>query len=145
MKFLLYNLAGGLIMLAAVIGLFVVSSESLGEGTFYCRRSGPGHAASDDIDDYRTALFLGFFVAFAIKAPLWPFTPGCRTRGGGHGADRGPHHGGRGQGRHLRDAPLLPGAVPERQRLGHPVVLGWRWSACCTARCWRSASGTSSG
>ena len=33
-KFLLYNLAGGLIMLAAVVGLFVVTSDQLGEGTF---------------------------------------------------------------------------------------------------------------
>src|SRR3712207_6101019 len=55
-------------MLAAVIGLYVVSTSQLGEGTF----------AFDalrelDIDpDVQKLLFLGFFVAFAIKAPLVP-------------------------------------------------------------------------
>jgi NADH-quinone oxidoreductase subunit M len=68
-KFFLYSLVGGLIMLAAVIGLFVVSNSQLGQGTF----------AFDalrqlDIDPgVQKLLFLGFFVAFAIKAPLVPF------------------------------------------------------------------------
>jgi NADH-quinone oxidoreductase subunit M len=34
MKFLLYSLVGGLFMLAALIGLYVVSSRELGQGTF---------------------------------------------------------------------------------------------------------------
>src|SRR3954453_7671314 len=68
-KFFLYSLVGGLIMLAAVIGLWVVSNSQLGEGTF----------AFDalrqlDIDpNVQKLLFLGFFLAFAIKAPLVPF------------------------------------------------------------------------
>jgi NADH-quinone oxidoreductase subunit M len=68
-KFFLYSLVGGLIMLAAVIGLYVVSASQLGEGTF----------AFDalrqlDIDPgVQKLLFLGFFIAFAIKAPLVPF------------------------------------------------------------------------
>jgi NADH-quinone oxidoreductase subunit M len=68
-KFFLYSLVGGLIMLAAVIGLYVVSTSQLGEGTF----------AFDalrelDIDPgVQKLLFLGFFIAFAIKAPLVPF------------------------------------------------------------------------
>src|SRR3954468_15026159 len=67
-KFFLYSLVGGLIMLAAVIGLWVVSNSQLGHGTF----------AFDalrqlDIDPgVQKLLFLGFFVAFAIKAPLVP-------------------------------------------------------------------------
>jgi NADH-quinone oxidoreductase subunit M len=67
-KFFLYSLVGGLIMLASVIGLYVVSNSELGEGTF----------AFDalrqlDIDPgVQKLLFLGFFVAFAIKAPLVP-------------------------------------------------------------------------
>ncbi len=67
-KFFLYSLVGGLVMLAAVIGLYVVSASELGEGTF----------AFDalrqlDIDPgVQKLLFLGFFVAFAIKAPLVP-------------------------------------------------------------------------
>src|SRR6185312_10368922 len=33
-KFFLYSLLGGLVMLASVIGIFVVSSQQLGKGTF---------------------------------------------------------------------------------------------------------------
>jgi NADH-quinone oxidoreductase subunit M len=68
-KFFLYSLVGGLIMLAAVIGLYVVSNSQLGEGTF----------AFDALRQLEISpgvqklLFLGFFVAFAIKAPLVPF------------------------------------------------------------------------
>src|SRR4051812_47544842 len=68
-KFFLYSLLGGLVMLAAVIGLYVVSNSELGQGTF----------AFDalrqlDIDPgVQKLLFLGFFLAFAIKAPLVPF------------------------------------------------------------------------
>jgi NADH-quinone oxidoreductase subunit M len=70
-KFLLYSLAGGLLMLVAVIGLFVVSVHQLGTGTFDYRvlTSGRLHISHGE----QVALFLGFFVAFAIKAPLWPF------------------------------------------------------------------------
>jgi NADH-quinone oxidoreductase subunit M len=68
-KFFLYSLVGGLIMLAAVIGLFVVSSQHLGKGTFAfdaLNRLSIDPAA-------QKLLFLGFFIAFAIKAPLVPF------------------------------------------------------------------------
>ncbi len=73
-KFLLYNLFGGLIMLAAVIGLYVVTAKH-GSGTFDFRqivaavRTGSLGASSGVLK----ALFLGFMFAFAIKAPLWPF------------------------------------------------------------------------
>jgi NADH-quinone oxidoreductase subunit M len=73
-KFLLYNLFGGLIMLAAVIGLYVVTAEN-GSGTFDFRQivaavsTGTLGASSGVLK----ALFLGFMFAFAIKAPLWPF------------------------------------------------------------------------
>ncbi|GLX05904.1 NADH-quinone oxidoreductase subunit M [Microbispora sp. NBRC 16548] len=64
-KFLLYSLFGGLLMLVAVIALYSIA----GKGTFMF---------SDlvgTIQDVTTQkwLFLGFFIAFAIKAPLWPF------------------------------------------------------------------------
>ena len=69
MKFLLYSLAGGLLMLAALIGLYVVSGEGNAVGTFdYVTLLGL------EIDpSVQKALFLGFFIAFAIKAPLVPF------------------------------------------------------------------------
>ncbi|MEW2553353.1 NADH-quinone oxidoreductase subunit M [Streptomyces zhihengii] len=67
-KFLLYNLVGGLIMLAAVIGLYVVAgSFSLSE-IAEARASGQFEMAQNT----ERWLFLGFFFAFAVKAPLWP-------------------------------------------------------------------------
>ncbi|HET9891990.1 MAG TPA: NADH-quinone oxidoreductase subunit M [Mycobacterium sp.] len=73
-KFLLYNLFGGLIMLAAVIGLYVVTSQH-GAGTFDFREIVAGVASGRYGADSAVfkALFLGFMFAFAIKAPLWPF------------------------------------------------------------------------
>src|SRR4051794_18760905 len=69
-KFLLYSLAGGLLMLVAVIALFVVSKDQLGTGTFdYRQLATQLHISHGE----QVALFLGFFIAFAIKAPLWPF------------------------------------------------------------------------
>ena len=67
-KFLLYSLFGGLLMLASVIGLYIISGNQTG-ATFDL-----GQLATLQIDN-RTEyfLFLGFFIAFAIKAPLWPF------------------------------------------------------------------------
>ena len=68
-KFLIYSLVGGLFMLAALIGLYVVSAQVTGTGTFDF-----GVLVGIDIDpDMQKLLFLGFFLAFAIKAPLWPF------------------------------------------------------------------------
>jgi NADH-quinone oxidoreductase subunit M len=67
-KFLLYSLFGGLLMLAAVIGLYVVSANA-GNGTFLF-----GELTRLHIEPTTAKwLFLGFFVAFAIKAPLVPF------------------------------------------------------------------------
>lgn len=68
-KFLIYSLVGGLLMLAALIGLYVVSAQQLGQGTFDFAT-----LVGLDIDPTtQKILFLGFFIAFAIKAPLWPF------------------------------------------------------------------------
>ncbi len=68
LKFLLYSLFGGLLMLAAVIGIFIISSKQ-GTGTFDVT------ALSHMKISHSTQnwLFLGFFIAFAIKAPLFPF------------------------------------------------------------------------
>jgi NADH-quinone oxidoreductase subunit M len=68
-KFFLYSLVGGLIMLAAVIGLYVVSTSQLGAGTFAFDALRHLHITPG----VQKLLFLGFFVAFAIKAPLVPF------------------------------------------------------------------------
>jgi NADH-quinone oxidoreductase subunit M len=68
MKFFVYSLVGGLVMLAAVIGLYVVSVDALGHGTFSFDEL---NTISIDSGVQRL-LFLGFFIAFAIKAPLVP-------------------------------------------------------------------------
>jgi NADH-quinone oxidoreductase subunit M len=71
-KFLLYSLLGGLLMLVAVIALYVYAGQSAatgGHGTFLF--STLVHVTlSATVQKW---LFLGFFIAFAIKAPLWPF------------------------------------------------------------------------
>src|SRR3954454_712952 len=68
-KVFLYSLVGGPIMLAAVIGLYVVSNSQLGHGTF----AFDVLRQLDITPGVQKLLFLGFFIAFAIKAPLVPF------------------------------------------------------------------------
>jgi NADH-quinone oxidoreductase subunit M len=68
LKFLLYSLAGGLVMLAAVVALYVESAKS---------DLGPTYLVSELSQlDLSTGvgrwLFVGFFIAFAIKAPMFP-------------------------------------------------------------------------
>jgi NADH-quinone oxidoreductase subunit M len=66
-KFLLYMLAGGLIMLASVVGLYAVSADA-GHPTYLI-----SELSNVPIDETTGRwLFLGFFIAFAIKAPLFP-------------------------------------------------------------------------
>ena len=68
-KFLLYSLFGGLLMLVAVIALYVYSARGGHPGTFLF-----SHLVTVTFTPATQKwLFLGFFVAFAIKAPLWPF------------------------------------------------------------------------
>ena len=67
-KFLIYNLVGGLLMLASIVGLYVVTA----------RQGDPTYLLSDlsGLEMSTTTerlLFLGFMAAFAIKAPLFPF------------------------------------------------------------------------
>lgn len=66
-KFLLFSLAGGLIMLASVIGLYVVSGRS-GAPTYLLTEL----AKLDLGGTLGRWLMLGFLVAFIIKAPLFP-------------------------------------------------------------------------
>ena len=68
-KFLLYSLLGGLLMLVAVIALYVYSTSGGRPGTFLFLPL-THLVLSAAVQKW---LFLGFFIAFAIKAPLWPF------------------------------------------------------------------------
>ena len=67
-KFLLYSLFGGLLMLASIIGLYVIAGSQVGR-TFDIGALSTLQIAKST----QNWLFLGFFIAFAIKAPLWPF------------------------------------------------------------------------
>ena len=67
-KFLLYSLLGGLLMLASIIGIYVIAGSQVGR-TFDIGALSTLQIAKST----QNWLFLGFFIAFAIKAPLWPF------------------------------------------------------------------------
>jgi len=66
-KFLIYSLFGGLLMLASIIALYVMSGAQGGH-TFDLQALSKLEMSSTT----QNFLFLGFFIAFAIKAPLWP-------------------------------------------------------------------------
>ncbi len=69
MKFLIYSLLGGLLMLAALIGLYVASARQTGAATFDFLS-----LVNVNLDPAtQKMLFLGFFFAFAVKAPMVPF------------------------------------------------------------------------
>ncbi|MFC9971309.1 NADH-quinone oxidoreductase subunit M [Spirillospora sp. NPDC127200] len=68
-KFLLYSLFGGLLMLVAVLWLVKLSNDHLGHGTFLFEEL----RTIQNVDPTTAKwLFLGFFIAFAIKAPMVP-------------------------------------------------------------------------
>lgn len=67
-KFLLYSLAGGLVMLASVIGIYVETAKTDTGPTYLLSEL----AQMDFTTDVGRWLFLGFFIAFAIKAPMFP-------------------------------------------------------------------------
>ncbi|SDD45270.1 NADH-quinone oxidoreductase subunit M [Actinokineospora iranica] len=69
-KFFLYSFLGGLIMLASVIGCYVMAGDELGQGTFDWATL--VRVVSDAPLSTQIWLFLGFFIAFAVKAPLVP-------------------------------------------------------------------------
>jgi NADH-quinone oxidoreductase subunit M len=71
-KFLLYSLLGGLLMLVAIIALYVYSTKSpvTGHHGSFLFSELVQVSLSSTVQKW---LFLGFFIAFAIKAPLWPF------------------------------------------------------------------------
>jgi NADH-quinone oxidoreductase subunit M len=67
-KFLLFSLAGGLVMLASVVALYVESSNSEGGATYLLSEL----SELDFGTSVGRWMFLGFFIAFAIKAPMFP-------------------------------------------------------------------------
>jgi NADH-quinone oxidoreductase subunit M len=72
-KFFLYSLVGGLFMLAAVVGLWVLGGHTFDWATL---------VKADFSTGTERWLFLGFFLAFAIKAPFFPFHTWLPDAGG---------------------------------------------------------------
>ncbi|WP_203568678.1 NADH-quinone oxidoreductase subunit M [Aestuariimicrobium ganziense] len=68
LKFLLYSLAGGLVMLFSVVGVGAEAAKT-GQASFLVSDLA---AANIDQGTWGRLLFLGFFIAFAIKAPMVP-------------------------------------------------------------------------
>ena len=69
-KFFLYTMAGSMVMLVSIMALYFVA----GSNTFdlpLLQRELPGHLLNNM--PLEVGLFLGFFFAFGIKAPIWPF------------------------------------------------------------------------
>jgi NADH-quinone oxidoreductase subunit M len=66
-KFLLYSLLGGLVMLVAVIALYLQGPGGE-EGFLTSNLTGLGFSSTTA----ERLLFAGFFFAFAVKAPMWP-------------------------------------------------------------------------
>ncbi|MEW6873471.1 NADH-quinone oxidoreductase subunit M [Trueperella pyogenes] len=67
MKFLIYSLFGGLIMLIGVIGVYAYGPG--GSGGFMIDNLATGSQMSPLAQMW---IFVAFFIAFAIKAPMWP-------------------------------------------------------------------------
>ena len=69
-KFFLYTMVGSMVMLVSILALYFVS----GQQTFdfpELQRIVPQALAQKTTTE--ALLFLGFFLAFGIKAPIWPF------------------------------------------------------------------------
>jgi NADH-quinone oxidoreductase subunit M len=68
-KFFLYTLLAGLLMLTAVLGLYFLSGDLEGGRTFDYQQLLDLSIAQGT----QRWLFLGFFIAFAVKVPIFPF------------------------------------------------------------------------
>jgi NADH-quinone oxidoreductase subunit M len=68
-KFILYTMAGSLLMLVAILALYFIHRQATGDVTFNLFR----FAQLELAPSTQRWLFLAFFLAFAIKVPLFPF------------------------------------------------------------------------
>ncbi len=68
-KFVIYTLAGSLLMLVAILAVAIAHGADTGTFTFsYLALRGHPYA-----DGLQALAFIAFFLAFAIKVPMWPF------------------------------------------------------------------------
>ena len=67
-KFVIYTLVGSLLMLVAILAVAIAHGNETGTFTFsYTALRGFGFA-----DSLQALAFIAFFLAFAIKVPMWP-------------------------------------------------------------------------
>ncbi|MEN8192070.1 MAG: NADH-quinone oxidoreductase subunit M [Bacteroidota bacterium] len=83
-KFFIYTMLGGVFMLVVMIGLYFSATESLSDGTQaytfnLIALMNPANYLSDGIlsplnpNNYRFIAYIGLFIAFAVKIPMFPF------------------------------------------------------------------------
>jgi len=67
-KFVIYTLVGSLLMLVAILAVAIAHGNATGQFTFdYLVLRGFGYT-----DNLQALAFVAFFLAFAIKVPMWP-------------------------------------------------------------------------
>ena len=70
-KFFLYTMVGSMVMLVSIMALYFASGQQTFDFPILQQMVGSGtlvfHGATEML------LFVGFFLAFGIKAPIWPF------------------------------------------------------------------------
>ncbi len=67
-KFVIYTLAGSLLMLVAILAVAIANANDTGTFTF-AYQALRGHPFADGL---QAVAFIAFFLAFAIKVPMWP-------------------------------------------------------------------------
>ena len=83
-KFFIYTMLGGVFMLIVMIGLYFSATETLANGTQaytfnLLTLMNPENYLSDGIlsplnpNNYRFIAYIGLFIAFAVKIPMFPF------------------------------------------------------------------------
>ncbi|HET7685052.1 MAG TPA: NADH-quinone oxidoreductase subunit M [Candidatus Limnocylindria bacterium] len=70
-KFVIYTLVGSLLMLVAILAVAIAHAAAGNEFTFAYEALRAGNAAYPEL--LQALAFGAFFLAFAIKVPMWPF------------------------------------------------------------------------
>lgn len=68
-KFFLYTLAGSLLMLVGIVATYQAYYNQTGVRTLNVLKLATGHYSHN----FQMWVFAAFFIAFAIKVPMWPF------------------------------------------------------------------------
>jgi NADH-quinone oxidoreductase subunit M len=69
-KFFLYTMVGSMVMLVSILGLYLMTGSHSFDLTWLITNA---PAVLNGHHEQSLLLFIGFFLAFGIKAPVWPF------------------------------------------------------------------------